>query len=268
MKNTVYLWLHRFNVSGFETFERPTNPNGREPILTNQQVRELVKVALSRPADLGLPFTEWSTAKLTAYCKQRGLLPPITEEWVRRVAPARGGDASATQDLEDLPRSRVRNKKTRILHLYERRPRGGVAVCFDEWGPLELRPISGVALARAQHPRPQRATYRRTQGTEQFLGFYDVHGDCLMGICRRRKTARDILAAFRRLRACYPRRQRLYVIMDNLNTHRHPFLREFYRTHRITVVPTPTYASWLNRIESHLGAVRRFTVNGSDDPPI
>jgi len=73
-------------------------------------------------------------------------------------------------------------------------------ICFDEWGPLELRPLPGVTLARAGHPRRQRATYRRTQGTEQFLGFYDVHGDCLMGTCRRRKTARDVLAAFRRLR--------------------------------------------------------------------
>jgi len=139
-------------------------------------------------------------------------------------------------------------------------------ICFDEWGPLELRPIPGMGLARVGHARRQRATYRRMQGTEQFLGFYDVHDDCLMGTCRRRKTARDILAAFRRLRACYPRRQRLYVIMDNLNTHRHRALRAFYRMHRITVVPTPTYASWLNLIESHLGAMRRFTLNGSDDP--
>jgi histone acetyltransferase (RNA polymerase elongator complex component) len=51
-----------------------------------------------------------------------------------------------------------------------------------------------VALARPGHPRRQRATYRRTQGTEQFLGFYDVHADCLIGRCRRRKTAHDVLA--------------------------------------------------------------------------
>jgi transposase len=141
-----------------------------------------------------------------------------------------------------------------------------VVICFDEWGPLELRPLPGIALAHAAHPRRQRATYRRTQGTEQFLGSYDVHGDCLMGACRRRKTARDVLAALRRLRACYPRRRRLYVIMDNLNTHRHPMLRTFYRAHRITVVPLPTYASWLNLIEAHLGAMKRSVLNGSDDP--
>ena len=48
--------------------------------------------------------------------------------------------------------------------------------------------------------------------------------------------------------------------------HRHPVLRAFYRTHRITVVPMPTNASWLNLIEPHLRAMRRFTPNGSDDP--
>ncbi len=75
---------------GLTPFERPTNPFGREPILLGPQVRELVKVALSRPSDLGLPFTDWSTAKLTAYCKKRGLLPPITDEWVRRVLRREG----------------------------------------------------------------------------------------------------------------------------------------------------------------------------------
>jgi len=54
--------------------------------------------------------------------------------------------------------------------------------------------------------------------------------------------------------------------MDNLNTHRHPILRAFYRTHRITVVPQPTYASWLNLIEAHLSAMKRAVLDGSDDP--
>lgn len=139
-------------------------------------------------------------------------------------------------------------------------------ICFDEWGPLELRSIPGIALARQGHPVRQRATYRRTQGTEQFLGFYDVHEDCLMGECRRHKRVRDLLAAFTRLRACYPSEVRLYVVMDNLNTHQHPILRAFLDANRITVIPTPTYASWLNVIEPHFGAMKRFVVNGSDDP--
>jgi hypothetical protein len=66
-------------------------------------------------------------------------------------------------------------------------------VCFDEWGPLELKPIGGVAWARRNHPKRRRATYRRLQGTEQFLGFYDVHEDCLEGLLRKHKRVADIL---------------------------------------------------------------------------
>jgi hypothetical protein len=57
-----------------------------------------------------------------------------------------------------------------------------------------------------------RATYHRRKGTEVFLGFYDVHADCLSGLFRQRKRVADVSEAFRRLRACYPRR-RLFVIM-------------------------------------------------------
>ncbi len=84
--------------------------------------------------------------------------------------------------------------------------------------------------------------------------------------CRRHKRVRDLLAAFTRLRACYPYEVRLYVVMDNLNTHQHPILRAFLDANWITVIPTPTYVSWLNVIEPHFGAMKRFVLNGSDDP--
>jgi transposase len=89
-EDSVYLWVHRFNASGFTMFERPTNPRGRVPILTALQIRELVRVALSRPADLGLPFTRWSIPKLASYCRTREILPPITDEWVRRLLRREG----------------------------------------------------------------------------------------------------------------------------------------------------------------------------------
>jgi hypothetical protein len=114
-------------------------------------------------------------------------------------------------------------------------------VCFDEWGPLELRPIGGVAWARRKRPLRQRATYRRLQGTEQFLGFYDVHDDCLEGRFSKHKRVVDICQAFRRLRACYPRRP-LYVVLDNLhNVHDHPTVLALMRKlhiHRFGHPPT------------------------------
>ena len=131
---------------------------------------------------------------------------------------------------------------------------------------MELKPIGGTCLARKSHPQRVRATYRRTQGTEQLLAFYDVHGDCLSGTIHKRKTSRDILTAWRRLRACYPASIRLYLIQDNLSSHRHQDLRRFARRNNIRLVPTPTYASWLNAIEAHFGPLKRFCLNNSDDP--
>lgn len=45
------------------------------------------------------------------------------------------------------------------------------------------------------------------------LAFYDVHADCLVGQVRKRKTVKDLVAVFARLRACYSPELRLYVVM-------------------------------------------------------
>ena len=139
-------------------------------------------------------------------------------------------------------------------------------VCFDEWGPLEVRPLGGVTWAPRGQPHRMRATYHRTHGVEYFLGFYDVHADCFSGVFAKRKRVVELRAAFRRLRACYPGR-RLYVIMDNLpNVHDNPRFLQFLRQLRIVPVFTPTNASWLNLIEAQFGVTKRFTLTDTDDP--
>jgi len=111
-----------------------------------------------------------------------------------------------------------------------------------------------------------RATYTRKQGIEVFLGFYDVHADVLAGVFRTRKRIVEVAEAFRRLRACYPHR-RLYVIIDGLHqVHDHPRFLAICKKLRITLVFTPTEASFMNPIETHFGVLGRATYAGSDDP--
>jgi transposase len=87
-----------------------------------------------------------------------------------------------------------------------------------------------------------------------------------VGQVRKHKRVDDLVAVFARLRACYPMTTRLYVVMDNLNTHKHARLRTFMATHNIEPVYTPTYASWLNAIESHFTPLKKFAIAGTDDP--
>ena len=52
--------------------------------------------------------------------------------------------------------------------------------------------------------------------------------------------------------------------MDNLSAHWTPEIRGWARAHRVRLVPVPTYASYLNRIECHFWAYVEFVVRGSD----
>lgn len=138
-------------------------------------------------------------------------------------------------------------------------------ICFDEWGPLELKPIGGTAWARQRKAHRIVATYHRHQGTEQFLGFYDVHADCLTGLFRPRKRLRELREAFRRLRGCYPRK-RLFVILDNLHgTPDHPRFLALLRRLHIHPLWTPTEASWLNLMEAQFGVLKRLTLTNTHD---
>ena len=107
---------------------------------------------------------------------------------------------------------------------------------------------------------------RESKGIEIFLGFYDVHEDVLAGVFRSHKRILEVGEAFCRLRACYPHR-RLFVIIDGLHqVHDHPRFLALCRKLRITLVFTPTEASFLNPIEPHFGVLGRATYSGSDDP--
>ena len=126
--------------------------------------------------------------------------------------------------------------------------------------------MGGIAWAPRSLPQRMRATYHRRHGTEQFFGFYDVHADCLDGLFRKRKRLPELFEAFRRLRRCYPGKK-LLVVMDNLrNVHDNPRFLALLRRLKIEPVWTPTEASWLNLIEAHFGAMKRFTLANTDDP--
>ena len=106
------LWVHRFNASGFTTLERHPNHVGRPVIIDGEQVRALIGVALSRPQDLGLPFTQWSVSKLRAYCLENGLIPPISSEWVRRLLRREGVSYQHTKTWKQSPDPDFEVKKT------------------------------------------------------------------------------------------------------------------------------------------------------------
>ncbi|MFC7655184.1 transposase [Pseudonocardia benzenivorans] len=59
----------------------------------------------------------------------------------------------------------------------------------------------------------------------------------------------------------------MHIICDNFSPHRKAEVADWCNDHDVELVFTPTYASWLNWIESEFTALRYFTLDGSDYPP-
>ncbi len=91
-----------------------------------------------------------------------------------------------------------------------------------------------------------------------------MHADYLRARLRPTRNGASTLAFIKQIRLAYPRRLRLYWIQDNLSCHWTPAIRAYAAHNNIELVPTPTYASFLNRIESHFGAIDEFVCKNAD----
>ncbi len=76
--------IHQFDDAGMEAIF-PHYAGGRPPTFTEDQKARIIGVALSRPQDLGLPFTQWSLSKLQEHVVKMGIVDSISHEWVRNI---------------------------------------------------------------------------------------------------------------------------------------------------------------------------------------
>lgn len=133
---------------------------------------------------------------------------------------------------------------------------------MDEFGPLEIRPYPGNHWAKIGKPQRLPATYHRDQGTRSLLAALDLKDDHLYGHGKHRKGWRDLLGFLKYLRSRYPEKERLYLVMDNFSPHHRKDIADWAAINNVELVFTPTYASWLNRIECHFAPLRKFALTG------
>jgi hypothetical protein len=216
------------------------------------------------PPALKRPRTRSGTRPRRSKADLRTLGIEISPAHLARVLAEAGLSFQRTRSWKASPDPDYEAKTARVLALYEHAPEHGVVVCFDQIGPISLRPTHGAGWARKRRPERPRATDNRRHGVRYGFGAYDVGGDRLRLRPRRRRAGADTLAFLRQIRPCYPRHLRIHWIQDGLSANRTPDIRAFAATNNIELVPTPTYASYLNRIEPHLRPITEFVVNNAD----
>jgi len=137
-------------------------------------------------------------------------------------------------------------------------------ISFDELGPIEVRPERGSNWAREEHRDRVPATYNRRNGVRHLLAAYDLVRDRMYAHVKMHKTNVEFLAFLKYVRSLYPLDVLLYVILDNFSPHTVPRVLEYAAAHKIEFALTPTNASWLNPIESHVGPLIKFALSNFD----
>jgi transposase len=69
---TVRFWIKRFNARGVQGLEEDLR-SGRPPTYSAEERSTVVRTALTRPAELGLPFACWTRDRLVAYLSEQGI---------------------------------------------------------------------------------------------------------------------------------------------------------------------------------------------------
>ena len=276
--------IHNFNADGFDALA-PKYAGGRPPKFTLPERQRIKKVALSRPVDCGLPFSTWSLSKLCEFLVAEGVVDDISHEGLRALLREEGVTFQVTKTWKASNDPDFEAKKNRILELYaiadgttppnEDDPT--VIICVDEFGPLNLQPHPGKQWAPTAHGkgstneprrRRRRATYTRPHGVRHLLAGYDLSTDRLYGHVEAKKGRTEFLRFLRYLRSLHPGHVRIAIVLDNfsphLSTKKDSRIGDWAQANNVELAYTPTYSSWLNRIEAQFQALRYFALDGTD----
>jgi transposase len=276
--------IHNFNADGFDSLA-PKYAGGRPPKFTLPERQAIKKVALSRPQDHNLPFSTWSLSKLAEFLVAEGVVDDISHEGLRVLLREEGVSFQVIKTWKQSNDPDFEAKKNRILELYaiadgtaqpgEDDP--SVVICFDEFGPLNLQPHPGKQWAPTgstdgDHGTPRRrrrrATYTRPNGVRHLMAGYDLSTDRLYGHVTTKKGRTEFLAFMRYLRSLYLPEIRIAIVLDNFSPHLSTKgdrrVAEWAESNNVELAYTPTYSSWLNRIEAQFQALRYFALDGTD----
>ncbi len=253
--------IHAFNRDGMACLP-PKWRGGRPRRITAAMRAEIVRIATTRPQLLREPYTRWSLRTLRGYLIRSRVVRAICTERLREILREEGVSIHRTKSWKRSPDPDFDAKAARVLELYEDLP--GAVVCFDELGPVRPIPMPGWGWAPEGLPHLLPANYHKPHGVRYFFGAYDVGTDQLFGRWSEHKGSAPTLSLLRWVRRRYPPEVRIHLVMDNLSAHWTEEIHSWAEGANVELVPTPTYASWLNRIECQFGVMVKLVITGSD----
>jgi len=155
------------------------------------------------------------------------------------------------------PDPRFAEKLLEVVGWYLNPPEQALVLCLDEQTGIQaLDRTQPVLPLRRGKPRPWSNEYVR-HGTRTMLAAVDIETGKATTWVNQTRTAVDFVTFMNQVVREYPR-QRLWVVLDNLNTHQGKLAQEWLERHpEVTFHYPPTHASWVNLAECFFSILTR-----------
>ncbi len=248
----VNKWRKRFlqhGIAGLKDSPR----SGKPTVISAETKARVMKLATSKPKN---GYTSWSQrriadevgisqSKVNQLLNQADLKPHKTEYWCGK---------STDPEFE--------SKMLTIIGLYMNPPENALVLCVDEKTQMQaLDRTQPILPLKTGQPKRLTATYKRN-GTVGLIAALAVHKGHVTARTMEKNDAANFLSFLKELYRKYPGKQ-LHIITDNLAIHKHTSVKEWVQSkHRINIVYTPTYSSWLNQVEIWFNILTKDVLKG------
>ncbi|MFC5830672.1 helix-turn-helix domain-containing protein [Nonomuraea insulae] len=224
--------IHNFNADGFGSLY-PKYKGRRQPKFTLPQRVEIKKIAKSKPAEHGLPFSRRPASSICTRSLTVRSSPTTANPRSSSVWTSSGRSTCNRARASSGPTSAERTRTPSAS------PGRGCA------------PPTPAPRAYATYSPPW--IWARNK---------------MYGHIKNRKRRGEFLEFCRYLRSLYPPEIRIAIICDNFSPHlttkKDNRVGQWAEVNNVEIAYTPTNSSWLNRIEAQFTALREFTLNGTD----
>jgi len=258
------------------------------PLFPPEERHQVVVLATTKPADVGVPTSHWSLDDLAYHILQDAHYRDLSRSTIQRILAEADLKPHKSRYWLHSDDPDFEAKALDICRLYLAAPRlyqrGELVLCVDEKTSIQ-------ALERLYPTKPTQPgrvelrefEYRR-HGTRCLLGTLAVPTGRIIGSVTARRATWDFVRHVRDVVVAFPGVQKFHWVMDNLNTHwtfalcrylareegehvwqgrpklrtgaqRRAFLSD--PSHKHVVHYTPKHGSWLNQIELWFGVLTR-----------
>jgi transposase len=244
--HVVGKWRRRFAQEGVNALADRAR-SGR-PVTTSERETKRVVMTACRQPPKGL--SRWSVRTLARHLG-------VPQARVQRILQAHDLHPHRLRTFTFSPDPQFEEKLLEVVALYMQPPQNAVVLCVDEkTGIQALDRTQPILPLRAKKPRSWTNEYVR-HGTRTVLASLEIKTGLVLARVKQSRTSYDFLSFMDEVVAAYPK-QRLCVILDNLNTHKNEAARQWLAQHpKVTFHYTPTHASWTNLVECFFSILTR-----------